>query len=311
MTGSPAGSAPQDVVRVWYRSSAECPDGAAFIALLHRFGRQGVLAGVGDRVDFVVTLAHAPSESSGRLERQSSEQTVAIRDAVAASCEEVAEVLALSLELALQPAAPSEAPAPHHEPRREAAAAPALSPAPVHADTPVAPVGPAAGAAWLLRLGAQGTLVSGIARTVLPGAAVFLDVAPPRETWSARASLRGALGEREAAVGLSLRLLQARTQACWAWTLGELELGPCGGVEAGVLFVDGAGAGGRSDAGFWSGATLHARVGWRLGRAWGLEFQGGAVVPFVRHRFEAETGGEVTRSAAFGVDAALGVSFVM
>jgi hypothetical protein len=294
-----AAPAPPEVVRVWYRSSAGCPDGAAFIALLQRFGRQGELASVGDRVDFVVTVAHAPSQSTGRLERQSSEQTVAIRDVAAASCDEAAEVLALSLELALQPAV---------------TAAPDVVPnaVPDAARPPPAPtIARVAEPSWQPRLGAQATFVSGVARAALPGAALFFDLRPSRGAWSGRVSLRGARGERDAAIGLGLWLLAARAEACWGWPFGALSLGPCGGLDAGVLRVEGAGDAGRSDDGFWGSAVLHARLGWQLGRALTLEAQAGALVPFVRHRFEAATGGEVERSAPVGADVALGVSLAL
>src|SRR5688572_27279252 len=59
------------MARIWFRSTAGCPDGETFLQLLARLGRAASLAGVGDRVDFVVSLASAERESSGRLERQS------------------------------------------------------------------------------------------------------------------------------------------------------------------------------------------------------------------------------------------------
>jgi hypothetical protein len=91
--------------------------------------------------------------------------------------------------------------------------------------------------------------------------------------------------------------------------MGEIALGPCGGAEVGLVRAEGSGAGARDDTGFWGSAVLHARASWQLGRVVALESQVGALVPFVRYRFEAVTGGEVTRSAALGLEAALGLSF--
>jgi hypothetical protein len=54
-------------------------------------------------VDFVVTVAHAAEQSSGRLERQTELGTMAIREISAGRCDEVVEGLALSLDLALDP----------------------------------------------------------------------------------------------------------------------------------------------------------------------------------------------------------------
>ena len=282
LAAEPSASAPRaaQALRIWYRSSEGCPDGAAFLELLGRLGRAASLAGVGDRVDFVVTVAHAPGQGSGRLERQSSAGTVAIRDVVAASCGEAADALALSLDLALEPGAPA------------------------------APAEPAA-AAWQTRLGAQGQLASGLAGTVLPGAAIFVDLGRVPPGWSGRLSLWGARGEQDAAVDLSLGLLGSRLESCWSWRAGALALSPCAGLELGILVAEGSGAGGRSDTGLWSSAVAHLRGGWHFSSAIALEVQAGLVVPFVRYRFDALTGGEVAESAALGLEAALGLSFLL
>jgi hypothetical protein len=278
----PAPAADTYAVRVWYRSSEGCPDGAAFIGLLRQLGRPAALAQVGDRVDFVVTVAYAEGASSGHLERQSSERTVSIRDVSAASCEEVAQVLALSLDLALQPGA--QAPS---VPSPESNAA----------------------ERWQQSLGLQLTLETGLARAALPGAALFVDLRPSAQAWSLRLSLRGAYGEPDAAVDLSVGLLASRVEACWAWTVGDVRLAPCGGVELGLVIAESSGDNGRSDVGLWSSAAAHARASWILGRLVSLEAQLGLLVPFVRYEFSAQTGEEVSSSAALGLESALGISF--
>lgn len=278
---SPSAPSPPDSAHIWYRSSESCPDGAAFIELLRRFGRETSLARVGDRVDFVVTVAHAGHESTGRLERQSSEGTVAIREVVAASCEEVAEVLALSLDLALQPG---------NEPEPS-------------------PSSPSPSGDWEQRVGAQGTLETGLARALLPGAVLFIEVGPVPLAWSLRVSLRGAYAEPDAAVALDIGLVGARAEACWAWAVADVALGPCGGVELGLVFAESSGENGRSDVGVWSGAVGHGRGSWQVSRRFALEAQVGLLVPFVRYRFKAETGAEVTSSAPLGLETALGFSF--
>jgi hypothetical protein len=277
---TPEAPAPDDGVRVWYRSTEGCPDGAAFIELLRRLGRTASLAGVGDRVDFVVTLAHAVPESTGRLERQSSERTVAIREASAASCAEAAEVLALSLDLAQQPAV---APGPASPP-------------------------PAADAPWQWRAGAQGTIDTGLGQALLPGAALFVDLGP-LPAWRFRVSLRGAYGKRAAVVALNLGLLASRLEACRDWRVAEAALGVCGGVDLGWVHAESPGAAGRSDAGFWGAADTHLRLTSSSERLLVLEGQLGLIVPFVRYQLRALTGDEVSDSAALGLSAALGISF--
>jgi hypothetical protein len=264
--------ASKDVVSVWYRSSEGCPDGGVFIELLHRLGRAASLARVGDRIDFVVTVAHGERESSGHLERQNRERTVAIRDVSAATCEEVAEVLSLSLDLALQPGADPQAEAP---------------PPPSTSD------------GWQQRLGGQLTLETGLARTVLPGAALFIELGPALKAWSLRLSFRGAYAEPDVAVPLNIGLLASRLEGCWAWAVGPVSLGPCAGMDVGLVFAESSRDNGRSDVGLWSSAVAHARASRQFGR----------LVAFVRYRFSAQTGDEVTGSAPVGVEAALGASF--
>jgi hypothetical protein len=277
----PTQAAAKGPVWVWYRSSDSCPDGDAFIGLLRRLGRAASLAQVGDRVDFVVTVAHAERQSSGHLERQSSARTVTIRDVAAATCEEVAEVLALSLDLALQPGVEAQ---------------------------PAAPPPQSASDGWEQRWGAQLTLETGLARAVLPGAAVFIDLRPAPRAWSLRVSLRGAYGERDVAVALSVGLLATRAEACWAWVARDVALGLCGGADIGLVIAESSEDNGRSDVGVWSSAVAHTRGHWRLGRLFALEAQLGLLVPFVRYQLSAQTGEEVTDSAPLGVEAALGFS---
>jgi hypothetical protein len=284
----PGPAAAEPALRIWYRSSEGCPDGAAFIALLGRLGRAGSLAGVGDRVDFVVTVAYAPAQSSGRLERQSSEGTVAIRDVSAQSCAEVADALALSLDLALEPGM---------------AATPAAAAS--EAATPAAP------ASWQTRLGVQGQLSTGLAGAVLPGAVLFVHVGHTSLPWSARLSLWGALGEEDAAIDLQLGLLTSRLESCWTWSTGVIGWSPCLGVELGVVMAEGEGNGGRSDSGMWSSGVAHLRTAWHISPSLALEAQAGLLVPFVRYRFDALTGAAVADSAAVGLQGAIGVSFLL
>jgi hypothetical protein len=285
-------------VRIWYRSSDGCPDGAGFIDLLQRLGRRGTLATVGDRVDFVVTVASAVAQSNGRLERQSRERTVTIRDVAAESCDEVAHALALSLDLAVQPTPTNASPT----------ALNALEQPPTATAHKSVPLG--ARPLGARRLGAQGTALTGLAHTVLAGASAFLDWrADPH--WSTRAGVGAAWGERSTDVDLRLALWGARVEGCWVWALRSLSLGPCAGVGAGWLFASGQGGIGRHDAGFWGELVGHARLAGHLSSGIDVEAQVGALVPWVRYRFDDAGGSAVSRSARVGAQAALGLSFAL
>lgn len=90
---------------VWFRASETCPSGAQFLEKLAAHSRKARLAQAGDHIDFVVTLVADGRETVGRLERQTDAGIVAIRELRDATCEEVADALALSLGLALAPRA--------------------------------------------------------------------------------------------------------------------------------------------------------------------------------------------------------------
>lgn len=301
-------------VWVWYRTSEGCPDGPAFVGRLSALGKDARLARVGDRVDFVVTLGHGASGSSGRLERQTSDGTVAIQEYRDASCEHVAEALALTLDLALEPAAKRAAP--------PAAPVAAARDVPVAVDDPLAVDGSAAGATSAapagapgagFSLGAQATLASGVAPAVLPGGALFVALEP---SWGLvqvlRATLLAGYRASSAPAGdLDVLLMSARVEGCpLAWRGGSLSLTPCAGVEGGLLRASGAGALGTSDAGLWGSALALGRLGIALGAGVQLEAQAAARLPLVRYEM-----GSVDGSAAWfqtppvGVEAGVGMAW--
>jgi hypothetical protein len=107
-----------------------------------------------------------------------------------------------------------------------------------------------------------------------------------------------------------LGLVAARAEGCWAWALGQLRVGPCAGLDAGLAFARGAGEHGRSDLGDWSAAAGHLRALWGL-EGVALKAQFGALAPLVRYRLSARAGGEVTDSLPIGMQAALGLSFLL
>ncbi|HEX7452962.1 MAG TPA: hypothetical protein VF294_11780, partial [Polyangiaceae bacterium] len=189
-----AAAEPPHLAAVWYRAAAECPAGQDFLAKIDGATRAH-LAQAGDHIDFVVTLLTSGNETVGRLERQTDGGTVAIRELRDATCERVADGLALSLGLALdptQPSAPADAnaqapaglqpeaaPVPPVESAAPPSAAPVITgPAPVIAVPAPAPSEQPAKAqvrrAWWLGLNAG--LLSGPATRPMPRGTAFVDL---------------------------------------------------------------------------------------------------------------------------------------
>lgn len=316
----PHGLAEERAPSVWYRSSDGCPDGASFLRRLRGAAAGASLAGAGDRIDFVVTLGTAGGESSGRLERQTQEGTVAVREIAAPSCEEVAEVLALTLALALEPGTPAA-----REPSRRAAphAAPAAADRSIDpAETPRAEADAGAGAARkasaaapprsVYSVGAQAGVLTSVVPALAPLGTVFVELEPnlPLVTRATlRLSLLGAWSERASEPALHMRLLAGRFEVCpIELGSGALRARPClgidgGGVWAGLTEVNG-------DTGPWAALSGHVRGAWALGPSVALEGQLGGVAPLIRYALRTrDAGAEVYRSAALGLSASAGVAF--
>lgn len=307
-------------VSVWYRTSEGCPDGESFVARLNGLGHSARLAGVGDRVDFVVTLGHERDRSSGRLERQTRSGTVAIRDYHDPDCAQIAEALALTLDLALEPgAAPS--------PERGGLAADSSGPEPlpaVRATTPGAfsPSDAVVQSTGLdgkesrasLALGAQATLAAGVAPNLLAGGALFLKLessgALPR---SSRLTLLGGHAEgTSSSRELDVTLLGVRAEICpLSWMVStEVVLEPCAAGEAGVIRGAGGAPAGSADHGVWGAVLAHGRVAFRIGGPLWLEAQVGGRVPLFRYEMGTRDGSEDWfRTRAVGLDGGVGAAW--
>jgi hypothetical protein len=271
-------------VHIWYRGGDGCPDGDAFVRRLRELGRTAQLAEVGDRVDFMVSVASSAGGSSGRLERQTQAGQMAIREMMAPRCEQVSEGLALSLDLALDPPA---------------------------ATSPQAGKSPAAGGPRVL-LGLAATLATGLAPAALPGIALFGEVAAHAAGPRLRAEARAAHGssEGDAEVEVEVSVLAGRLEGCpLAWTTGSWTWEPCLGVDLGALWAASSHTLGRSDVGFWASGVALGRVHWQLQPQLVLGLQLGAALPFVRYEMGADEGPPVFRTEPVGLELALGAAW--
>jgi hypothetical protein len=324
---------------IWYRASEGCPDGAQFLKKLTESARQARLAQAGDHIDFVVTLRTDGKETAGRLERQTDSGIVAIRELRDATCERVADALALSLGLALAPAQAEpkgdksgsdpwglvDAPNPTVE------AAPPAPPPPPEPSVPVPTAGRGAGAehaavpprsapppppdtrsAWSLGFG-FGAMI-GISTHPLPRAEIFIDSNPALSRvlsdLSLRAGVIAAWGSSETSIGPVQRwILTSRGEACpVAWRAGRVDLRPCVAFELGATGVSADRGSGMADRSLWAAPAGQVRLAVALEPRWlSLEISGGALVPLIRN--EIYSGSKsLYRDAAAVFHASVGVS---
>jgi hypothetical protein len=307
------------VPTVWYRASEACPTADAFLARLRERGVEGRIAGVGDRVDFVVTLGGSAEGHAGRLERQTDAGTVAVRELSAPTCAEVAEGIALGLALAFDPrsatsSTPAPAPAVGEPP--PAAVVPPPVPAPsVGRDRPPQPAPAPASASHAWAAGAHASVVTGVAPGALIGGALFVERAwrrPGVVSPSLRLGVGGLLSSSEVPAGdVAVRVGALRLEGCpLELSLGPAALRPCASAEAGVLSAEGSGPKGLAETRFWGAGAAHARFSWAPVPALAVEAQLGVVVPFSRYSLERADPPEVLhRADIVAVAAGIGAAY--
>lgn len=311
---------------IWYRSSSDCPDGADFLARIAARNRHARLAEAGDRIDFVVTLSSGPARSSGRLERQTSEGIVAIREVDGDRCDEVADALALGLVLALERAANATAasddgasPAAVSGPEPEPVGSPSSSAAPTQPDSPV-----------VLEVAQSAEEDSPVERRRRPlwlgAGAIGRAAAAPAGVWGAALHLEGE-GDRMPRLRLAAHALTG-TRAMERATLqvslftGNVELCPlgigsaaveanwCGGFDLGVTSASTEGPGGTRALGLWAAISVLERLRWRLSPRLALEADLGVELPLMRYRIIADNPTtRLHRVDPVGLRAGLGASF--
>lgn len=316
-----AANGQERAMNVWYRSVEGCPAGTEFIARVTSKGVPARLAGVGDSIDFVVTLGTGTAGSTGLLERQTSEGTVAVRTVEGDTCDQVANALAFSLVLAAEGATPRAQPAPSataaeppasvptpaEPPPPSAAANHFARPAPANKDAVQSPS--ARGVEW--SVGVQGTLTTGVSPSLLPGAALFVQAARLTEFGSSlRLSIAGGTTSNEIGANtFRLSLVGGQVEGCPATVGSVLELAGCAALDLGVMATSSSGRGGASDSAIWSAAELLARLAFHPGRRIAIEAQGGALVPFTRYDLGVGNGANTLyRTAAAGFAGAVGLA---
>jgi hypothetical protein len=248
---------------------------------------QARLATGGDHIDFVVTLVAANGETAGRLERQTQSGTVAIRELRDADCGHVADALALSLALALDPA--------QAVPAESAVSTPASAPEPAPAIPPGAPrptPPPALQTTETRSLwaGLQGGAVTGITPNLLPRAGAFVEAA---DLVAANVALRfgvvGALGSSSTSVGAVRQwIFTTRSEGCpWRWHGPRWGLSPCVAFEFGATGASDTRATGHHDTATWAAPGADLRLDLELVPRLRFEADAGALLPLVKSQVYA------------------------
>jgi hypothetical protein len=338
---APAAAESARTPAVWYRAAAECPAGADFLAKIADGAPRAHLARAGDHIDFVVTLLTSGAETVGRLERQTKGGTVAIRELRDATCERVADALALSLGLALDPARPAaeaeteanstmpalvvpDAPAPAPPAPTRIAAPPAttavvvapIAVTPPRAPSPAPPLSsdrrPSAAPSRAWSWGLDAGVLSGPAPLMARGS-LFADVNHSlpmvADNLSLRVSLLGALGSSSTTIGPVRRwVLGGRGEACpWRWGSERFGLRPCLAFELGATGASSDRETALDAHTLWAAPGVGLRAALGLLPALRLEAAAGVLVPLLRDQIFAGSQA-LTRDSFLSVYGTLGVS---
>jgi hypothetical protein len=104
-----AGAAESEAIRIDYRAEASCPGADQFVADVLRRAPRARIASAGESArTFVIAISRTDSGFEGSLAVQGESSSTAARKVKGARCAEVAEVLALSTAIAVDPSAASE-----------------------------------------------------------------------------------------------------------------------------------------------------------------------------------------------------------
>lgn len=285
------------------------------------------LAAAGDHIDFIVTLVATPAETVGRLERQTQTGTVAIRELRDANCEHVAEALALSLELSLEPAhevPPPESSAPKTRPDPEvppataeaahADAAPPPPPVPL-ASRPTSTIEDAGTAprhrpSW--SAGARGGVLVGVSPSAMAIAAAFVDLdgaLPDLAALAFRLGAFGSFGSAQTQVGpVSRSIIGGLVEGCPFRAGGESwGVRPCLAIEIGATGAASSRDTSVHGTSLWTAFGVKLRGAVELVQPLALEAEIAGLVPVPRT--EVEAGSETLyQDSAIIFQAGLGLS---
>jgi hypothetical protein len=236
-----------------------------------------------------VTIGKSSEQSRGLLEKQTKSGVVAIRMLEGASCEEIADGIALSLALANTPeparAAPAVSPAPSIT--SEPATNPVMdtkSAAPVTPDHPQRPRN-----FW--SIGAQGTTLFGVGPAALFGGAAFVGFTPGTvRPWMPSFRLGGFGGLGNGTTNghdYDLQLFGARLEGSVWLGWPTVHVNPLAAFDVGAFRAIGHSDTGRSDTGAWLAMSVGLRSEVSISEAVAVEAQLEGITPFTRYHLRS------------------------
>jgi hypothetical protein len=290
--------------RLDYQAAAGCPSREDLIAKLRSRSRRLVESRAAE-TEVSIALTRAGERFAGRS-RVALPDGVRVRSLDGATCEEVADALALIVALNLDPDAGSDDSAPDQQPNEPNPTPPAPEPAP-----------PSTAHVWSAVLGAGLTLRSGVVPNAEPGFYAFAEadsegegVAPSLRLAVARVTgeKRGAAGTGDFAwTAVSLEGCPLGTPARGAWRLR-----PCAAFEVGGLHAEGRGLTlPKSPTRLWLAPALVARGTWQPTPLLRLEATLGASFPLSRPSFVFDSGERLFDVPAAGFRGAVALGVVL
>lgn len=349
-TGRAEAQAKSEAIRIDYRADARCPTARAFTDRVFARARGARPAVTGEEArTFVVTIEAENRGYQGRLAIREAQGLTVARTVVDARCEDVAEALALSTVLAIDPSSTGDAASTSNpintnsattttatadersgaqqKPKEQSEPSPATKTEPKEEpetedgdeNDPVQPAAAHGARAWSSALFLGADLQAGSSPRVTFGGSVGYEARPNGAAYlralGGELSFLASPSEIVSGASSSFQLALARPRACgFALPIGRsMRAMPCLAVELGLLTGRGTDIDEpRTEQRFWAAIQLPARLEADLGSVLLLQLEASLVVPLTRYQFvflEPETSIYDVPALGFAAALRLGATF--
>jgi hypothetical protein len=302
-------------IRVQYRADPSCPSADQFVDQVLGRTLNARLANANEPArTFEIVIEHGQLGFEGKLVIHETDGQTMARTVSDARCREVADVLALSMVLAIDPTAMNALEAGRRSEDDGQSSTARERRGPQASPEPKGPGSSAVGSANVSSKefpsssehGADGasegavdyavllgpTLQSGVSPSLTLGGSIDLEVRPSRPVLFASAGVRltalQSLPHSASGARASFEFLLARPTLCSAplRPSASLAIGPCLGLDLGVVIGRGTELPSpRTEQRFWWTVEVPLRAELGLGKSWLLQLDAGLLVPLTRYHF--------------------------